>query len=263
MRRRFTAAVRIRELAYWVLAVTCLLRGVPNLRGGITASRFAAFLLCCAGAAFAVWALLDRWSAGGRRWALWCKRIMLVLIALGLALFAGLEAWVISWARTDETTQVEAVVVFGAGVNGTEPSLDLLSRLEAALDYVEDRPDIPIVVSGCQGPGEDISEARCMADWLTGQGVAADRILLEDRAANTEENVRFSLELLAEHGVEATDNIAFVTSDYHLCRGAYLFRRYGVADPVPVAAHMPERYRDLTVGYFIREAFAMVAEILL
>ena len=134
MRRRFTAAVRIRELAYWVLAVTCLLRGVPNLRGGITASRFAAFLLCCAGAAFAVWALLDRWSAGGRRWALWCKRIMLVLIALGLALFAGLEAWLISWARTDETTPVEAVVVFGAGVNGTEPSMSLLSRLEAALD---------------------------------------------------------------------------------------------------------------------------------
>lgn len=263
MRRRFTAAVRIRELAYWGLAATCLLRGVPNLRGGITASRFAAFLLCCAGAAFAVWALLDRWSAGGRRWALWCKRTMLVLIALGLALFAGLEAWLISWARTDETTPVEAVVVFGAGVNGTEPSMSLLSRLEAALDYVEDRPDIPIVVSGCQGPGEDISEARCMADWLTGQGVAADRILLEDRAANTEENVRFSLELLAEHGVETTDNIAFVTSDYHLCRGAYLFRRYGVADPVPVAAHMPERYRDLTVGYFIREAFAMVAEILL
>ena len=92
MRRRLTAAVRIRELVCWGLAVTCLLPGVPNLRGGLTASRFTALLLCCAGAAFAVWALLDRWSAGGRRWALWCKRIMLVLIALGLALFAGLEA---------------------------------------------------------------------------------------------------------------------------------------------------------------------------
>ena len=48
MRRRLTAAARIRELVCWGLAVTCLLPGVPNLRGGLTASRFAAFLLCCA-----------------------------------------------------------------------------------------------------------------------------------------------------------------------------------------------------------------------
>ncbi|HIR20045.1 MAG TPA: hypothetical protein IAB33_07140, partial [Candidatus Pelethomonas intestinigallinarum] len=38
MRRRLTAAVRIRELVCWGLAVTCLLPGVPNLRGGLTAS---------------------------------------------------------------------------------------------------------------------------------------------------------------------------------------------------------------------------------
>lgn len=260
-RRRLLGRTRKREVICWGLAVTCLLPGIFNLSGGNTASRFIAFLLCCAGAAFAAWALLDRWSAGGRRWALWCKRVMLTLIALGLALFAGLEAWVISWARTDETTPVEAVVVFGAGVSGTIPSVDLLSRVEAALDYVADKPDIPIVVTGSQGPGEDISEARCMADWLMDHGVAEDRILLEERADNTEENVRYSLELLAERGVTPSDGVAVVTSDYHLCRGAYLFRRFGGVDPVPVAAHMPELYRAATVGYFIREAFAMAAEI--
>lgn len=31
----------------------------------------------------------------------------------------------------------DAVIVLGAGVNGTEPSLSLRTRLDAALDYLE------------------------------------------------------------------------------------------------------------------------------
>ena len=155
---------------------------------------------------------------------------------------------------------MDAVVVLGAGVNGTVPSLSLQVRLEAALDYIADKPDIPIVVTGSQGPGEDISEAQCMADWLIDHGVAADRILLEDQADNTEENIEFSSAMLRDNGIDVTSNIAVVTSDYHLCRASIL---WSVPWMVPVAAHMPEAYWPLTVNYFIREAFAVAAEVLL
>ena len=114
------------------------------------------------------------------------------------------------------------------------------------------------MVTGSQGPGEDISEARCMADWLMDHGVAADRILLEDQADNTEENIAFSKQMLADKGIDLTGNIAVVTSDYHLCRASVL---WGVPEMVPVAAHMPEAYWPLTANYFIREAFAVAAEI--
>jgi uncharacterized SAM-binding protein YcdF (DUF218 family) len=136
--------------------------------------------------------------------------------------------------------------------------LSLLVRLRAALDYLADKPDIPIVVTGSQGPGEEISEARCMADWLTEQGVAPERIILEEQAKNTEENIRYSLELLARHGIDTTSNIAVVSADYHLCRaGIY----WGIPSMVPVAAPMPEQFWFLSVNYYIREAFA-VAKIL-
>ena len=149
------------------------------------------------------------------------------------------------------------MVVFGAGLNGAAPSLSLTSRLEAALAYAEDWPEIPIVVSGSQGRGEDISEARCMADWLAGRGVPPERIYLEEQAGNTEENVRYSQALLASLGVPAGAEVALVSSDYHLCRARLLWGE----GAVPVGARLPGRYFPLTVNYYVREAFA-VAEAL-
>ena len=243
---------------FWIAAILCAAMGACFVFG-YTPMRFSGYLLFGAAAGLLCLGLLWRWGKQ-YRWGRICKAILLAGIAGGLVLFAVLESWVISWARTDSDTPVAAVVVLGAGVNGTVPSLSLQVRLEAALDYIADKPDIPIVVTGSQGPGEDISEARCMADWLIGHGVAADRILLEDQADNTEENIEFSQRMLRDNGIDVTSNIAVVTSDYHLCRASLL---WSVPWMVPVAAHMPEAYWPLTVNYFIREAFAVAAEVLL
>lgn len=236
----------------YILAVLCLLLGLL-MQFVFTAVRFTGFLFCCAAAVFALFALLTRWREK-HRWALWARRGLLAVLAAGFALFAVLECRVISWARTDNETPVSAVIVLGAGVNGTEPSLSLRTRLDAALAYVQDKPEVPIVVSGSQGRGEEISEARCMYDWLTAHGVPAERIILEERATNTEENIHYSLELLEKRDIAG--NIAVVSSDYHLCRAAMHLG----GDMVPVAARMPARYLPLTVNYYIREAFGIAAE---
>ena len=55
-----------------------------------------------------------------------------------------------------------------------------------------------------------------------------------------------------------TANIAVVSADYHLYRASLY---WGTPGMVPVAAHMPGRYWPLTVNYFIREAFAVAAEL--
>ena len=239
----------------YFLALFSLLLGALMLFV-FTAVRFTGFLLWCASAALVIFALLTRWKEN-HRLALWLRRVFLILLAAGFAFFLVLEAWVVSWARTDWETPVAAVIVLGAGVNGTEPSLSLRTRLDAAFDYVQHRPDIPIVVSGSQGPNEEISEARCMADWLMERGIEPGRIVLEEQADNTRENLRYSLELLAERGVDAGDGIAVASSDYHLARASL----YMEGNMVPVAARMPEKYWLLTVNYYVREAFGAAAEL--
>ncbi|MGM9619676.1 MAG: YdcF family protein [Oscillospiraceae bacterium] len=234
-------------------AVLLLLLGAALYFIPMTGMRFSGLLLGLLGAFLLLLLALHKLSLT-RRWALWLKRALLACFALGLLLFVSLEAWVLSMDETDWDSEVSAVIVLGAGVNGRTPSLSLQKRLEAALEYVADKPDIPIVVTGGRGAGEEISEARCMADWLTAHGVAAERILLEEQASDTEENIAFSLALLRESGVDVTENIAVVSSDYHLCRAALL---WGAPNMVPVAAHMPARFWPLTVNYYIREAFGV------
>ncbi|MBR3704815.1 MAG: YdcF family protein [Oscillospiraceae bacterium] len=224
-----------------------------------SAVRFTGLLFCLTGGVIALWAVLDGLSEK-RRWAMIAKRTLAVLLLLGVFLFAFLETEVIRWSKTDNESAVAGVIVLGAGVNGTVPSLSLRVRLDAALAYIDDKPDIPIVVTGSQGPGEDISEARCMADWLIAHGVDESRILVEDQADNTRENIAFSKKMLFENGYDTTAQFAVVSSDYHLCRAAMHWNLPGM---VPVAAKMPEYYQYslLTVNYYIREAFALAADL--
>ena len=243
------------EKACYILAVPLFLLGTA-MRFIYTAVRFTGFLCWCAAAALVLLALLGRW---GRRWS-WarrCRRILLALALLGTLLFTGLEACVVSGARTDWPESPAAMVILGAGVNGTEPSLSLLSRLEAALYYIgQDPAQFPIVVTGSQGPNEAVSEAACMAQWLVEHNVDPERIVLEEQADTTKENVAFSQALLAERGVDRGAAVAIVTSDYHLCRA-----RWRWDGAYAVAAYLPGRFWPLTLNYYVREAFALAAAI--
>ena len=163
--------------------------------------RFSGFLLLGLAALLVLSWLLDRLAAGNHRWRL-IHRGFYGCLTVGLAALLGLEVFIINRGRSDMTPlPADAVIVLGAGVNGTEPSLSLRTRLDKAVDYLERWPDIPAVLTGGTGYGEEISEAQCMYDYLTEYGVEADRLILEDRASNTAENFAFSWELLTEAGV--------------------------------------------------------------
>ena len=105
---------------------------------------------------------------------------------------------VLSGAGGAEDPACAYVVVLGAGVNGTQPLPSLEERLEAALAYLQTYPEAQCVVSGGQGGGENITEALCMYTWLTDRGIPPERIWQEEQASSTQENLRFSLELIQE-----------------------------------------------------------------
>ena len=80
---------------------------------------------------------LDRLAAGNHRWRL-IHRGFYGCLTVGLAALLGLEVFIINRGRSDMTPlPADAVIVLGAGVNGTEPSLSLRTRLDKAVDYLE------------------------------------------------------------------------------------------------------------------------------
>jgi len=238
-----------------IAAAVFLLLGVVCL--WLPGVRFSAYLcfalagLCLADLLLKCWA--QRSKAGK-----WCGRLFRFGCGIMAGLLIALEVNVITTARRDLTAiAADAVVVLGAGVNGTTPSLTLRTRLDAALEYLERHPEIPVVLSGGQGPGEAITEARCMYEYLTARGVAPERLLLEEKSTSTAENFAFSKSLLQQAGVDVEEDlVAFVTNDFHIYRAGYLAAQEDYDLAFGVAARLPWRY--LEANYYVREAFALV-----
>lgn len=238
-------------------AAACAILGLLLVLVRSLGTRFSGFLLLGAAALLTASWLLDRLAAGNDRWRL-VRRVFYGCVAVGLALLVGLEAFVISRGRGGMTPPAaDAVIVLGAGVNGTEPSLSLRTRLDAALDYLEACPDVPAVLTGGTGYGEEISEAQCMYDYLTEHGVEPERLILEDQASDTAENFARSKPLLEAAGVDpAEDTVAVVTNDFHMARSELIAARQGYGDVAGIPAPIP--WLHLEVNYHLREAFAMV-----
>lgn len=218
--------------------------------------RFSGALLMGAAALWALGLLLGRW-AGRSRSGVWCRRVFLAGVFSALAVLGAIEAAVVTYGEADHSAlRVDAVIVLGAGVNGETPSAALWTRIRAAQAYLEDHPDIPVVLSGGQGPGEAVTEAEAMYRALCAGGAESERYFLEGRSTNTAENFLFSKELLTENGLDTeTAVIAVVTNDFHCFRAGMIARRLGLRT-VSVPAELPWWW--LTANYYVREAFAVV-----
>lgn len=189
-----------------------------------------------------------------RRWL----KILLALVLAGILCFAGLFGAVMYGAYDHVSGDPQVMIILGCRVMpGGEPSILLQDRLDTALDYLDDHPDITVVVSGGQGSNEPTSEAACMADYLEKHGVDADQILLEDESSNTKENLIYSQELLEEHGIVVLrDEVLVVSNGFHLTRAQMLAERYGYKSVSALAAptsHIPSR-----IQMYIREPLALV-----
>ncbi|PXY79943.1 YdcF family protein [Bifidobacterium indicum] len=144
------------------------------------------------------------------------------------------------------------IIVHGAGLNGDQPTPLLRGRLDKALQlWRKQGKQGRFVVSGGQGPDEEVSEAQAMSNYLMNScGVPAEAIIMENRSTTTMENLRYSKGILddlhrAGRGPQEY-RVALVTSDYHVFRASEYASKVGLkADGV--GSH--------TKGYYWPTAF--------
>lgn len=179
-----------------------------------------------------------------------------VVLVICVGYFCMVESFILKDARTQTDTPADCIIVLGAGVNGTVPSLSLRDRLVGTYDYMIANPDCIAIVSGGQGEGEDITEARCMRDWLVNKGIAPERIFMEEQSTCTLENLRYSMDIIDTLAI-ADPVIGLVSSEYHLHRAKRLAEYVGI-DVIGIAARTS--YPTVAANYFIREAFAMTEQ---
>lgn len=149
--------------------------------------------------------------------------------------------------KNSETT----IVVLGCKVKNGGPSLMLRRRLDTAYDYLYDHNDVNVVVSGGQGADESVSEAQCMRDYLVGKGIAQERIFMEDKSVNTEENLRFSMKIIETNALE--EEITIVTDGFHQLRADMIAAKLGM-DARNISSSTPYW---LLPTYWVREWFGV------
>ena len=170
---------------------------------------------------------------------------LLVFIACGVTLGAMIRG------AEKEPAADSTVVVLGCMVYGETPSRMLTDRCEAAYEYLAAHPDAVCVAAGGQGRREDISEAEAIFRLLTEKGIAPERIYLEDRSTDTEENLKNAAEIIEANGL-STD-IAVATDGFHEYRAGIYGKRAGLS-PSSLPA---STYLIVAPGYWAREILAV------
>ena len=178
------------------------------------------------------------------------KRIFTCILCIGLLVVGVTECIIIDASFGDPEAHCDYMVVLGAGVHGDQPSLSLRNRIDAAYDYLTAHPDVVAVLSGGQGEGENITEAQCMFDHLTAMGIDEHRLIMEDKATSTWENLNFSLTLIEEKYGQRPEMLGVLSSEYHLFRASLFADACGV-EFVGVPAKTTKV--SLRINYFMRE----------
>lgn len=182
------------------------------------------------------------------------NKTICVLLIVGI-LAAGITGgFILSAAHPGELPACDYIVVLGAGVRGSVPSLTLSERIGAAYDYLVDNPNATAILCGGQGPGEDITEADCMYRELTKMGIDGSRLLLEDRSTSTLENLTFALDVAEQATGVRPNEIGIVSSEYHIFRATAFAEDLGLhAFGVPAKT----TWFPLRLNYYLREVVAV------
>ena len=157
--------------------------------------------------------------------------------------------------------RAEQVILLGGGISreGKLPK-SVMSRVEKAAEYLKKNPDSICVVTGGTLHWLPYPEAPEIKHQLVNSGIEAERILIEDQAKDTIQNLQFSAKMLAEYrGVSRQEvlqtSTAIVTSRFHLRRSERLARRIGYKNIKGIPAACPAIY---VPHNYVREICAYV-----
>lgn len=186
---------------------------------------------------------------------IWLQRHMWVFL-IPWCVFVVIEIFICSAMFQVADRNLGCIIVLGAQIRGTTVTNSLERRLEKAIEYLSDNPGTVVIVSGGQGKEESITEAEAMAAYLTEHGIDRARILLEMKSTSTDENLRFSSELIDD----ISKPVGIVTNNFHMYRAMRTAKKLGYQHVEGISASSNP---VLFLNYMVREFFACFYHLIL
>lgn len=146
-----------------------------------------------------------------------------------------------------ETEGADGIIMLGGGAYPDVPDYDGMGALAAGpasrmltVIRIENDLGVPVLFSGGQVYADSGKEAEIAKRNLMSFGVPEERIIVEGNSLNTNQNARYSAQLLKEHGIT---HPVLVTSAFHMRRSVLNFKQMGVdVIPYPTDYHASKEH---------------------
>ena len=185
------------------------------------------------------------------RWGKIITAITAVLVAAVLVWALICTVLMICSASAD-TDESNTVIVLGCQIKEDKPSKMLRQRLDKAIEYLADHDDAVCILSGGQGDDEIVPESEAMYNYMLEKGVDPSRLYTEDRSHNTQENMKYSAEIINEERLDK--NVVVITNAFHQYRASVYAKEAGLC---AYALNCKTNIGVLPT-YWLRELFAIL-----
>ncbi len=218
----------MKKIILAIMGILSMLYGVFVLLAGSGTSFWMVWEVI--GAFFLIWAVLlyKKFFDTHKK----IRNIFYAMIGVAAAVLVILSSMIAGEFTAKGKEDLDYIIVLGAQVRETGPSVVLRYRLDTAIDYLNENPETICIVSGGQGMNEPFSEAEGMYRYLLQNGIEKNRILLEDESTNTVENIRNSKELMEM----PYNGVGIVSNNFHVFRAVQIAKAQGLEGACGIAA---------------------------
>lgn len=167
--------------------------------------------------------------------------IFIIVTGINFYVKSATKKLILNEDEYSQLTDVDCILVLGAGIWGDKPSPMLEDRLNEAISLYKNGISSKIIMSGDHGK-TDYDEVNTMKNYAIQQGIPSEDIFMDHAGFSSYESMYRAKEIFG------ANKIVIVTQNYHLYRSLYIARQLGIdaygvgADP---RRYVGETYREL------------------
>ena len=149
--------------------------------------------------------------------------IIIALIVLGINLYVRLSTnkQIIKENDYTELSDVDCIIILGAGIWGDKPSPMLEDRLLEGIKLYQNGASDKIIMSGDHGRKE-YDEVSIMKNYAIEKGIPSENIFMDHAGFSTYESIYRAKDIFQ------AKKIVIVTQKYHLYRALYIANQLGL-----------------------------------
>lgn len=170
--------------------------------------------------------------------------ILLIPIIINFYVILSTKSQIVD--NKDITTNIDYIVVLGAGIRNNRPSPMLEDRLKTSIKLYNNGISDKIILTG-DHQSDDYDEVTVMLNYLLENNIPKEDIILDNYGISTYDSI-YRLKYIYK-----ANNIVIVTQKYHLYRALYIANKLDI-EAIGVTSNLRSYY-----GQSIREVREILA----